>query len=64
MSLWTPLAMLEVESSVQASQVHVPQGEHAPAMMSMVMHLMSCHYARVVLVITNNYKHSQHVECP
>jgi len=24
MSLWTPLAMLEVESSVQASEAHVP----------------------------------------
>jgi len=64
MSLWAPLAKLEVESSVQAFEAHVPSGKHAPARMSMVMHLTSCHSGLVVLIITNPSKHSQHVECP
>jgi len=32
--------MLEVESRVQASETHVPSDEHAPAMMSIVTHLI------------------------
>ena len=53
MSGWTPLAMLEVESSIQASEARVPSDERAPTMMSMAMHVMLCHSGRAVLIMTN-----------
>jgi hypothetical protein len=63
-SLWTLLAMFEVESSFGAFLRQVPSGEHASALLSVVMHLMVSHSGRAQGIIPKASKPSQHVGCP